>query len=257
MTNFRVENPPPDSVLLQQLVDAAPDSVLLSEVWNLFLTLSCDLACSCCSGVWFSLLFLCKNAHCFVVILICLCHWLQKVLDYHCHHCHHYCHSFVYHLLVLSLLWLTIPLCLGLPRPLPLDDPGLLISLSLSPGLSLSCLCLTVPLPRPLPHPLDDPSLLSLSISFSCSIWSAHGILPSHDCDSGMLGNSSSDECIYWTIIWKIYFTNIKKKNYFWKNEKNLVSNSFKFYFHNREWERKICFSSATKREGFKKKKIM
>ena len=139
--------------LLQQLVEVAPDSDLLSEL-----------------SAWISLV-----------------------------------------ILLLLLLW-----CLILPT---LPNPWLInsdlqissterhgLSLSLSclslagPGLLYLCLTVTLCLDQhhPLPLPLDDPGLLSLllTVSFSCSIWSAHGILSSHECDSGMLGNPLSDEFI-------------------------------------------------------------
>ena len=146
-------------------------------------------------------------------------------------------------ILLLLLLW-----CLILPfLPYPwLNNSDLQISSSEGHGLSLSLSVLTWL------------TLLMILVYYHCCLLSpspAVSVVLMVSCPAITVTqvccathHQMNSLFIFWTKIWKIYFTHTKENIYFWRNEQK---NFWNFIFWNLLNRERICFSSPNKKIQF------
>ena len=160
-------------------------------------------------------------------------------------------------ILLLLLLW-----CLILPfLPYPwLINSDLQISSSEGHGLSLSLSCLSPADPGLLYLCLTVTLCLDLMILVYChccllSPSPAVSVVLMVSCPAITVTqvccathHQMNSLFIFWTKIWKIYFTHIKENIYFWRNEQK---NFWNFIFWNLLNRERICFSSPNKKIQF------
>ena len=146
-------------------------------------------------------------------------------------------------ILLLLLLWCLIRPTLPYPW---LINSDLQISSSEGHGLSLSLsvlTCLTLLMILVYYHCclLSPSPAVSVVLMVSCPAITVTQVC----CATNHQMNSLF---IFWTKIWKIYFTHIKENIYFWRNEQK---NFWNFIFWNLLNRERICFSSPNKKIQF------